>query len=99
MLRTQSFLQVQFPDGSSHKVYVAFVGVKGDWPWQSPLVAVLFFHLKKVHISCMQKMTCFFLRKMSPINHGFHIGKSVPVLSGAGLDLERFHMHPCTSTI
>ncbi|CAK9102229.1 unnamed protein product [Durusdinium trenchii] len=32
-------LEVQLPDGTSKQIYVAFCGVKGDWPWQSSCVA------------------------------------------------------------
>ena len=42
-LELNLFSQVKLPDGSSQKVFVAFVGVKGDWPWQSPLEATFVF--------------------------------------------------------
>lgn len=35
-----SFLKVTFPDGSLHQIYVAFCGVKGDWPWQRDCFAL-----------------------------------------------------------
>lgn len=28
------------PDGTSITLYVAFIGVKGDWPWQRNLATI-----------------------------------------------------------
>lgn len=54
---TQVRAEVVKADGSKHKLYIAMIGIRGDWPWQRVLAACQLFHPAQLVIATLT-MSC-----------------------------------------